>query len=187
MTEDEQYVADHIALWVGSGFYSGAQIEAMMADIAADGCDLDALKALVAPALRRKRNDERNWPSVTDCDRLDQIFGELHESGICALANAGYTMADGHDDVAEALAASPPGHYRGYCFYHGQDVERAVRGQGLLIAFGHLRGDPLRSQRIGQAVAAALADAGFAIEWDGSSKQRIHLPALRWQRRAGGG
>lgn len=184
MTEDEQYVADHIALWVGCGFYSGEEIEEMMLDIAAEDCDIAALTSLIGPALQRKLNEERDWPAVTDCDRLDQVFDELHEGGICALSNAGYTMSDGHADVAEALAAGPDGHYRGYCFYHGQDVERAVKGHGVMIAFGHVRGDPQRDQRIGQAVAEALSEAGFTVEWDGSSRQRINLSGFRWQRRS---
>ena len=184
MTKNEQYVADHIATWVWAGFYKQSDIEQMIEDIVEEDCDLDELKSLVGPALRAKLRAERGWPDSTDCDRLDKVFYNLHESGICALSNAGYTMSDGHTDVAEAVAQAPAGHYTGYCFYHGQDVERAVAGDGVMIAFGDLANNPGRNARVGQVVSEALRAAGFAVDWNGSTETRISLPAFDWKRRA---
>lgn len=119
MTDSEQHVADSIAQWVWSGFYTRDDIEQMMDDIVDDDCDVDALRSLIGPRLREKQKAERSWPALTECDRLDKVFYDLHEQGICALANAGYTKSDGYSDVAEAVADAPDGHYTGYCFYHG--------------------------------------------------------------------
>lgn len=171
-------------MWVRSGFYSHDDIERMIEDIIEDDCDIDELRSLIGPALRSKQREEKGWPAVTDCDRLDKVFFDLHEAGICALSNAGYTMSDGFSDVAEAVAAAPAHHYTGFCFYHGQDVERAVDGHGLMIAFGDLDDDPARSADVGQAIASALHAAGFAIDWNGSIEARIELPNLDWKRRA---
>ena len=184
MTDIEQHVADSVRQWVWSGFYTHSDIEQMIADIVDDDCDVDELKSLIGPRLREKQRVERQWPAHTDCDRLDQVFHDLHEQGICALANAGYTMSDGYSDVAEAVADAPENHYRGFCFYHGQDVERAVEGHGVMLAFGDLADDEARSVRVGQVIVEALRQAGFAVDWDGSTQTRINLPAFDWKRRA---
>lgn len=183
MTDSEQHVADSVRQWVWSGFYTHGDIEQMMDDIVDDDCDVDELRSLIGPCLREKQRAERQWPAVTDCDRLDKVFYALHEQGICALANAGYTMSDGHSDVAEAVANAPDGHYAGFCFYHGQDVERAIEGHGVMLAFGDLADDEARGVRVGQVIAEALRQTGFAVDWDGSTRTRINLPAFDWKRR----
>lgn len=184
MNENEQYVADSIKALVWSGFYTHEDIEQMIEDIVEENDDAEMLLSLVGPAIASKREAEREWPAVTDCDRLDKVFRDLHEAGICALSNAGYTMSDGFSDVAEAVAGAPVGHYRGFCFYHGQDVERAVEGQGLMIAFGDLGDDDERGVQVGKTVSDALRGAGFMVEWDGTMDKRIDVPKIDWKRRA---
>jgi hypothetical protein len=187
MNENEQYHADAIRLRVMAGIFTQSDIEQMIDDIAEDDCNIAELKSLIGPAMRAKLKAERNWPEVTDCDRLDRVFMNLHAEGVCALAHAGYTMSDGHADVAQVLVFAPDGHYKGYCFYHGQDVERAVDRQGFMIAFGALNDDPAGTVRIGQAVASALRSAGFAVDWTGSKDARIFIPAFDWKRRTNAG
>lgn len=183
MTETDSYALDRIRLWTWSGFYAPQRIEEMLEDILEGGEDEAALRRAIGDELARKRLAEREWPGVTDCDRLDAIFYRLHEDGICALHDAGYTMSDGYAEVSEVCAQAPAGHYHGYCFYHGQDVERAVDGAGLTIAFGDLQDRDAAGLEVGRAVAAALSAGGFDVVWDGSMKTRIDLPNLDWQRR----
>ena len=184
MSDDEQYVADSIDKWIWSGFYAHDDIGQMVDDIIGEDADAGELKSLIGPKLRAKLRDERSWPGVTDCDRLDQVFYQLHEQGICALANAGYTMSEGYCEVSEAVADAPDGHYTGFCFYHGQDVERAIEGEGVMLAFGDLADDRQRSIATGQVIAGALRQAGFQVEWDGTVGTRINLPEFDWKRRA---
>jgi hypothetical protein len=184
MNENEQYVADHIRQWVWSGFFTQSDIEQFIDGIAEEDCDTEELRSLVGPALRTKLRAERSWPQPTDCDRLDEVFFALHSAGVCALANTGTTMSDGFDDVAEVVKAAPDGHYRGFCFYHGQDIARAIDGQGLMLAFGDIKNDAEQHVQIGQAIAEALRVAGFAVEWNGTVNTRIKLPAFDWKRRA---
>lgn len=184
MTDDEQYVADSIDNWVRAGFYTHDDIEQMVDDIIEEDVDADEMKSLIGPKLRAKLREERSWPAVTDCDRLDQVFYALHEQGICSLANAGYTMSDGYSDVSEAVADAPDGHYTGFCFYHGQDVERAIEGEGVMLAFGDLGDDAARSVQVGQVIVDALKLAGFQADWDGTTQTRINLPVFDWKRRA---
>lgn len=190
MSETDDYVLDQMRYRVWSGFYSAAGIREMLDDAIADdyGDDEDrdeaGLRAAVDAELERKRQREAAWPATTDCDRLDQVFRALHEQGICALHNAGYTSSDGHGEVDDFVDQAPSGRYHGFCFYHGQDVERAVDGGGLLLAFGDLQGDDEASAAVGRTVAAALRKADFSIEWNGSVKTRIDLPSIDWRRRS---
>ncbi|UYK66619.1 hypothetical protein NG831_21435 [Xanthomonas sacchari] len=138
MNESDAYVYDEIRKWVWSGFYSQDEIQEMLEDILEDDCDETMLRASVASQWQAKQQAEQTWPAQTDCDRLDALFERLHEAGICALANAGYTMSDDHVEVNQAVAGAPDRRYHGYCFYHGQDMERAIDGGGLMLAFGDL-------------------------------------------------
>ncbi|AKK69470.1 DUF6891 domain-containing protein [Xanthomonas translucens] len=72
-----------------------------------------------------------------------------------------------------------------YCFYDGHDVECAVDGGGLFIAFGDLQGGADADLAVGRQVAAALVDAGVCVGvgWDGTSKMRIAVPGFVWLRR----
>lgn len=188
MSENQDYALEQIRQWVWSGFYSAEDVEEMLPDILEysddeDEVDEQRLRAHVSAELDRKRLAEAVWPAPTDCDRLDSAFQALHAQGICALHNAGYTQSQGHEDVAEFVDQAPAGKYHGFCFYHGQDVERAVDGLGLLIAFGDLQGDDEAGVAVGRAVAGALRDAGFTVDWDGTLDRRIAIPVLNWQRR----
>src|SRR5579864_2150430 len=101
MNDTEEYVLGCIKKWVWSGFHSPDEVEMMMEDILEPGCDEEMLRAAILPEFRLKRDTEAGWPEVTDCDKLDRVFRELDELGICALQNAGYTQSDGHSDVTE--------------------------------------------------------------------------------------
>lgn len=183
MTDSDEYVADRIRIWVWSGFYTHEEMDEMVDDIIDDDCDVAALKALILPALQRKLDAERGWPQVTACDQLDELFYHLHEEGICALPNAGYTLSEGFSEVAEAIHQAPDDHYHGFCFYHGQDVERAVEGDVLVIAFGAVIDDPAQSLKVGQRLCAVLKAAGFKVVWNESVERRVEIHNFKWQRR----
>lgn len=184
MTEDEQYIADSIHLWVWSGYYTVEEMHEMVDDILEGDCDEAMLKALIEPELQRKREAQQGWAQQTDCDRLDAVFYQLHEEGICALGNAGYTMSDGFTEVAEAVHEAPEGHYHGYCFYHGQDVERSIQEGGLMLAFGALNDDSADALKVAKRLVEVLEAAGFRVQWDGTTQQRIDIAGFHWQRRS---
>jgi hypothetical protein len=92
-------------------------------------------------------------------------------------------MSDGISDVSEALHERGRTGIKCYCFYHGQDVERAVAGGGLLIAFGDLDDDKSKKAKVGGLVRDVLEEFGFAIDWNGDTETRLNIPALDWKRR----
>ena len=183
MNETNEYILNAIKTWVWSGYYSPTHVDEMIDDILEDDADETFLRAAVGPEFVKKAAAEASWPDTTDCDRLDAAFAELNSRGIIALHNAGFTMSDGRSDVDEVLHQRGRKGVKGYCFYHGQDIERAVAGAGLLLAFGDFADDKIKKAEIGRAVIEALANVGFAVEWSGDPEKRLSIPTLDWKRR----
>jgi len=183
MSETDDYVLGCIKTWVWSGFYGPDDIQEMIGDVLEHDADEAMLRASAVSELAAKVTAEKTWPRVTDCDLLDAVFAELDRGGVIALQNAGYTMSDGYSDVSEQLAERNRDQVKGYCFYHGQDLERAVAGDGLMLAFGNLDAEPAGKCAVGELVAVALRKAGFEVDWNGDPEKRIHLPRINWKRR----
>jgi hypothetical protein len=163
-------------------------IEILCQEMYAPG-ELDEVEvtAAVDAAFASLAQDKTTWPTTTDCDRLDGVFAALNTRGIIALQNAGYTQSDGYDDVRQIYAERSDRDTTiiGYCFYHGQDLNRAVHGQGLYLAFGPMEAQKEETEGplIGAMIADELTRAGFAVTWDGTFAQRIFVPAIDWKRR----
>lgn len=134
---------------------------------------------LITEQLAAKQAAERDWPAVTDCDRLDAAFAALEADGVVARQNFTCCQTCGH---AEMQNAGRSREVLGYTFFHQQDTESAVAGDGLYLAYGARDGRDAALEPIGHRVCAALREAGLAPEWDGTAASRIRLP-LRWQRR----
>lgn len=141
-----------------------------------------ALRLCADHEFSTKRAAELTWPIETDCDRLDAIFKQLDSEGILALADAGYTTSDAHADAWDAINRSPKGRYAGFCYYHGQDVERVVDGLPLWLGFDAVDKSEASKRDIGERVRAALA-AAFKVKWNGDPESRIEITELKWQRR----
>jgi uncharacterized protein DUF6891 len=142
--------------------------------------------AAVDAALAVLAQEKKTWPATTDCDRLDDVFAALNARGIIALQNAGHTQSDGYDDVRQSYDERlDRDTVIGYCFYHWQDLDRAVHGAGLYLAFGPLdaKKEETEGPRIGAVIVEELARAGFAASWNGTFDQRIFIPAIDWKRR----
>lgn len=183
LNETDKYILDTIRKKVWSGFYTAEEVDQVIDDILEGDAHEEYLRAAVAPEFDKKREAEREWPQVTDCDRLDSAFEALEKRQILCLQNAGYTMSDGHEDAFEALSSQPGRGYIGYCFYHGQDLERAVDGGGLMIAFDHVDGDVPDKLAIATALKEELERVGFKLDWDGTVDKRINIPNIDWKRR----
>lgn len=162
-------------------------IQILCEDIYAPGeLDQNEVDAAVDAAIEELHGESTHWPTITDCDRLDAAFAAMRARKLVALQNAGYTQSDGYGDVMDLAARHPESKQLiGYCFYHGQDLERVIHGEGLYLAFGPI--DPKQEQSTGLAVGRAIVEelnqVGLPTRWDGTFNQRIFIPKLNWQRR----
>ena len=184
MNEVNQYILDTIKTHVWGGFDTPDDIQEVISDLLEEGADEEMLRESVSFEFKKKLEAEKTWPSVTDLDRLKSVFQTLESNGILCLHNAGYTMSDGHEDSNEALSSYPKGQFFGYCFYHGQDLERVVSGGGLMLAYDHIDGDVPEKIKVAQTMQQELEKAGFTLEWDGTTNQRINIPKFDWKHRA---
>ncbi|PZO13068.1 MAG: hypothetical protein DCF26_17710, partial [Burkholderiales bacterium] len=179
------------AIWYG--FDSPQHIDALIAERAARGdpFDIDKVKTTAANEFAKKRIAEAGWPPITDCDRLDRAFVRLQQQGICALHCAGDTQEEGLESVSRVLndeVHSGLDHH-GYCFYYSQDIDNALDNKGLLLAHGHVdRSEAPDDEHVAvaEAICEALRQEGLEVVWSGSTKRRIGLPQLWWQRRTPG-
>jgi hypothetical protein len=183
LNKTDQYILGVIHEWVWSGFYSPEDVDLMIDDILDEDANEAMLRDTVALEFAKKKEAERTWPKVTDCDRLNAAFAALDKRGVLCLQNSGFERSDGHTEAFEVLSERTKDRYFGYCFYHGQDVKGAMTGQGLMLAFNHVNGDVPDKLKVGLAVKEELERAGFALEWDGTSEQRINIPKFDWKRR----
>lgn len=183
LNQTDQYVLGVIHKWVWSGFYSPEEVDLMIDDILDEDANEAMLRDAVAPEFTKKAEAEKSWPKVTDCDRLNTAFAALDKRGVICLHNSGFERSDGHTEAFEVLSERPKGRYFGYCFYHGQDVESAMAGQGLMLAFNHVDDDVPDKLKVGLALKEELERAGLTLEWDGTTEQRINITKFDWKRR----
>ena len=183
-----QEAIDQINVLARSGFETPKRVVEILCEEAYEpgGLISREVETSVEEAFRALQAEMKSWPEITDCDRLDKVFASLNSKGIVSVQNAGYTQSDGFDAVKEAARLrADRNNLIGYCFYHGQDLERAVSGGGLYLAFGPK--NPVREQEdgpvIGATIVQQLQESSIATEWNGSFNQRIYLPALDWKRR----
>jgi hypothetical protein len=123
----------------------------------------------------------RGKPSPCINDALDAAFDALGKEGVIALQCAGFTQSDGWSDANEEAAKwrARGERPRGACFFHEQDVARAVKGDGLLLSFGAWEGDAVE---IGREVVSTLRAHGIDVVWGEEEGERIRVLPFEWYR-----
>ena len=189
MTALDSTVIEEIDVLVRSAFWDADRMRDIMCEELYEPGDLDedAVSNAIAFSIVQWQSSQIEWPEVTDCDRLDKAFEKLNERGVIAMHNAGMTQSDGHNDFREIYENHPnKSQLLGYCYYHGQDLERVVRGGPLFFSFGPC--DPkleeIEGPKVGQLIVQQLTDAGLIVDWDGTFDNRMSIPKFNWQRRA---
>jgi hypothetical protein len=175
---------------VWSGYYDAGEVfDSILDDVWFDSTSDDDgwLRAEIQREFQKKRADERSWPPVTNCDRLDQVFAALRSRAILSRHRCGLTIQDGlHviDGLYEEEGGKRSG-LAGYCFYHLQDMEGAMWGErGLWLAFGSFSENSADGVEVGRHIRSEFQRAGFEVDWDESVKSRLLLKRFRWQRRS---
>ncbi|MEV0824051.1 DUF6891 domain-containing protein [Nonomuraea rubra] len=156
----------------------------------------EAVRGVVAEEFAGHLAAQAGWPAVTDNDRLSLAMGELAMAGIVAREHYTCCMSCGIAEMGREI--SELSGVRGYVFYHEQDVERAVAGGGVYLAFGPgelggegergpgggFRGEGERRPGggIGREIVEVLRRRGLQVEWCGDDGQRIEVK-VNWQRR----
>lgn len=191
MTENEEFIYDSIVSQVRMGFLSIGEIKENIVEEVEDNEFADEISEEWAFEHINKEwekliTESKKWKSPTDTKRLIKAFDELCSTNIIALHNAGYTTSDGEYEVVEVERELRTKKIisDGYCFYHGQDLSRAIdtENPSLYIAFQKVdNSDDAVTIGVGKKVVDVLRKNGFEVEWDGTANTKILIPNFKWQ------
>jgi hypothetical protein len=113
------------------------------------------------------------------------LFDELNKDGIVSLHKAGYTRQDGEGDCMaiieelEVLGIKT----KGYCYYHTQDLERAIGEEKMLfIGYDSYNHEDELAKVVAQKIIEVLKRHGFQTRWNGSLSSRIELLDINWKK-----
>lgn len=164
------------------GFYDPQECEGMAEDEVRA-----AVTSVVNARIAAHEADKLTWPAITDNDRLRVAFEALVKHGIVTLEDRASTLSDSYEEFLEDFRGHPnQDRLIGYCGYHRQDVERAVHGGGLYLAFGprpDTKDEAADGAAVGLRIVAELRKAGFEVIWNGTIAQRVYVPSFDWKRR----
>ena len=161
---------------VRSGLGTPAEVHALVLEaVASDHPSLDAnatAAAWIADAISAWHEQARDWPEVTDFDRLQEAFAALEASDVVVLQGC-----PDHWSARDALARTSP---RGIAWFTPPDVWHAIDEGMLEVNLWHsTTANAAPGDALLEDVLAALRDAGLEAKFD---EGRIEVSAY-WQRR----
>jgi hypothetical protein len=191
MTENEAFIYESIFNQIRMGFLSLDEIQENIIEEIEDNEFEDEISEewafdKIKEEYQKLLSESKQWKSPTDTERLIKAFDELGDENIVALHNAGYTTTEGEYEVVEIERELQENEVwsDGYCFYHQQDLARAVAKEdpSLFIAFQKVdNSDDAIAMEVGKKVAEVLRNNGFQIKWNPSARTKIEIPGFRWQ------
>lgn len=190
MSEDQQFIFDSIYTQVRSGFYSLEEVQAnIIVEIEDNGFEDEISEEWAYEHINNVYDEmikeSESWEDNTQTQRLIDAFDELAASKIIAIHYPGYTDEDGEYEVNEIERALIDNDHKseGYCFYHGQDLEGAVRGEGLYLTFQKINNvSDAVCKEVAKKIIAVLEKHQLKVDWNGKANTRIFLPDFKWQK-----
>lgn len=192
MTENQEFIYESIVSQVRMGFLPIDEIkDNIIEEIEDNGFEDEISEEWANEQIDNEWenliSESKNWKSPNDTERLTEAFDELCDQNIIALHNAGFETSDGEYEVVEVERALRENGKmsEGYCFYHEQDLARAISkdNPSLYIAFQKINNeDDKVSIEVGKKVVEVLKHHGFAVDWNESANTKILIPNFKWQR-----
>lgn len=138
----------------------------------------EIIPILVKKAVLECLEEQKAWLETTDCDKLTSAFEELSENGIVAKENFTCCQSCGSYEIWEHAVEGDVG----YVFYHQQDTERAVEGEGVYLSYGHIGVAKKPLTEITEQIVKTIEKHGLKVDWNGSVNTRM-LVNLDWKKR----
>lgn len=190
LTEDDHLaqMERFIVQLVSGGYETPQQILESVMDYMSDDLDARTIDLQAGPMLERAlaahAEAEKTWPAVTDYDRLSTAFAALDHRGVVARENFSCCGTCGSTEIWDEMdAARNSGTtITGYVFFHMQDTESAVDGDGLYMNYGAVEDGEEAALGIAATIVTEFERSGLTVDWDGSWGKRIGV-ALDWKRR----
>jgi hypothetical protein len=189
MTEEvKQEVLEALEFDIKAGFMNEAEIFESIQDMCYEEPDFDEAwyRQIISDKFRQHQKDSSDWERPTDFERLAKCFDELIGERIVCLHNAGYTKSDGEGDCMHAIVQLQERGIKaiGFCYYHSQDLARAVDPEigNLFLGFDSPDQDDERALVVANKIADKLKNNGFEISWNGTVNQRIEIIKIDWKK-----
>jgi hypothetical protein len=191
MTENEEFIYESIFNQVRMGFLSVSEIkENIIEEIEDNGFDEGISEKWafenIEKEFKKLLEESKKWIKPTDTDRLIEAFEELCEQNIIALHNAGFTTSDGEYEVVEVERKLSENQVisDGYCFYHEQDLARAVTPESSSLYIAYQKVDNSNDKvtlEVGRKIVKILTKKGLEAEWNEDVNSKILIPDFKWQ------
>ena len=191
MTENEAFIYESIENQVRMGFLSLDEIKDNILEEIEDNefeneISEDWATQRIEAEWNSRLNETKTWKSPTDTERLIAAFDELCDQNIIALHNAGYTTTDGEYELVDVERKLRDNGIvsDGYCFYHEQDLSRAIAKEdpSLYIAFQKVDNeDDDVTIAVGKKVVEVLKKHQFEVDWNESPTSKILIPNFKWE------
>jgi hypothetical protein len=189
MTQDiKDEALEQLDLDIKFGFENEEDIYFGIRDMFYDEDDFDEewLRQSIAEKYSQHQKDSLDWARPTDFDRLAKAFDELIEEKIVCLHKAGYTRQDGEGDCMTAIEELNKRGIKaiGFCYYHAQDLARAVDPdiKNLFVGFDSPTQNDNEALEVANTIVRILKKYAFEINWPGTIEQRIEIKNLTWRK-----
>lgn len=190
MTENETFIYESIVNQVRMGFLPISEIiqntiEEVEDNQFEDEISENWMRQKISTEVEKLKIESRNWKNPTDTIRLQTVFNELINNNIIALHCAGYSTSDGEYEVVEVEQQLQDNGVvsDGYCFYHEQDLQRAIESNCLMLAFQKVdNSDDAVTIDIGKKIVKILKENGFEVNWNETVNQKIEILNFKWQK-----
>ena len=180
-------VSEEIQVYVLMGFDNKEEIFDSITDMFyTEELDEDWLKTVIDSKYDKHQLESLQWEKPTDFDRLVSSFDSLINQKIVCLHVSGPTRQDGIYNCEELIKELRKNGFEpmGYCFYHMQDLERAVEpeSRNLYLGFDSAVQDDDEALVVGNMICKALSQNGLAYLWNNTVDERILIENLNWQK-----
>jgi len=191
-SENQKYIDEIIYSEIRTALFSTKEIEEKIIQTVEDnGFEKEFSKSWIKSRIKEEYQkllaESKHWKSPTDVELLIKAFNELAKDGIIALHNAGYDTREGLDEVQEIIHKLKKKSIKrpiGYCFYHQQDLERAISAthSNLYLSFNTLKNiSDKETIKLGQKIVKILKKYHFKINWDETANTKIEILNFKWQ------
>ena len=190
--ELREEILEALDFTVNSGYYDAETIEELATECLEElfeydypelaSPDSEGIRKIIAEIQSQAPTNTAN----KNYERLRDIFDQLNRERIIAVDFAGFDMSEGHEDVGVVFQFMKKNNIprSGYCFYHQQDIERAMNPsfQNLNLAFHSTDGDEEQGLIVGKRIVELLTEADFTVSWDGTLEHRICIQNFQWDK-----
>lgn len=192
MTENEEFIFDSLYNQIRLGFLSIEEIkENFMEEIEDNEFENEISEEWAFKIIEEEYKifieESKEWKRPTDTDKLIDAFNELCKINIIAIHNAGYTSSDGEYEVLEIERVLRKNNKMsdGYCFYHQQDLARALVPEDpcLMLSFQKVDNSDVKTTiKIGRKIVEVLKKYDFKINWNETATSKIEIVDFAWKK-----